>query len=82
MIEIDKDMKIHIALAKEDGYWVARCAELMITDKGISKEDAIKNLKRTIIDISKEYGLKRIPYQEKMFEDWEIIQDEIDLEVG
>jgi pyruvate-formate lyase len=78
MIAIDKNMKIHIALTKEEDYWIARCVEFMITDTGNSKDEAIKNLKKTMIDISKEYDLKVVPSQESLA-DWETIEEEIEL---
>lgn len=66
-------------MIKEEDYWIARCVEFMITDTGVSKKDAIKNLKHTMLSISKEHELKRLPPQKNMFDDWEIVQEEIDL---
>ena len=75
-------MKIHIAIVKEESYWIARCVEFMITDTGVSKEAAIKNLKRTMLSISKEHELKKLPLQKNIFDDWEIVQEEIELEIS
>jgi len=68
---------------EEEGMYIARCKELFITATGVTKEEAISNLKKLIEEYSKDYKLKEISsYQSKALGEAEEIKFECNLYEG
>ncbi len=66
---------------KEEGIYIARCKEYLITEIGNTEEEAISKLRSAIKDYSKKYKLKEIKQDiSKYFKEAKEIEFEIDLD--
>ena len=68
----------NVLVFEEDGKYIARCVELLVVETGNSEIDALNNLKKCIVELSKEYKLKNVRMDlEKLYEDFLFVKRKI-----
>jgi len=70
-------MKITIAIINEDGLWIARCLEYLITQTGQSKQEAMDHVITSLKQHMNEFSLKKISNNKEQYRDWELVEVEI-----
>lgn len=73
-------MKITIAVTKTDEHWVARCLDFMTTETAKTRQDAIDHLIHTTKLLNKEHELRVLEVEKESYADWELIEQEIELD--
>ena len=74
--------KFNFIVFKEDGIYIVRCIEFLITESSDSEEEAIKKTIESIKFHKKEYGLKEYNFKDfsfKDYKDYKIRKIEIDI---
>jgi len=70
-------MKITIAITNEDGIWIARCLDYLITQTGKTKQGAINHMIESLKQHMNEFDLKKVSGNKEQYQDWEIVEIEI-----
>ncbi len=70
-------MKVTIAVLHQDGRYIARILDYLITQDGRTKDEAIAHAIQTYQELKKEYPLKKVPIDKNYYPGWEFVEKDV-----
>ena len=70
-------MKLTIAIIHQEGRYIARILDYLITQEGRTKEEAIAHVIQTYHELKQEYPLKKVPIDKNYYPSWELVEKDI-----